>query len=199
MPGDSLASYLLGKQLRLRLRAEQELAELAATDGLTGLANRRRLDMVLKQEWSRSMRSGTPLSLLMIDVDHFKAFNDRHGHHGGDVALRNVAKTLAAIIRRPGDLAARYGGEEFMVVLPGTDLQGAKALAEKIRLAIESLPPFASDKHPVTVSIGIASQHPRSGEKQTQLFSEADKALYQAKRNGRNRVECPIDNSSPAP
>jgi len=192
-------SYLLGKQLRLRLRAEQELAELAATDGLTGLANRRRLDMVLKQEWSRSMRSGTPLSLLMIDVDHFKAFNDRHGHHGGDVALRNVARTLAAIIRRPGDLAARYGGEEFMVVLPGTDLQGAKALAEKIRLAIEALPPFASDKHPVTVSIGIASQRPRSGEKQTQLFSQADKALYQAKRNGRNRVECPIDNSSPAP
>ncbi|MFK3796476.1 diguanylate cyclase [Pseudomonas sp. NPDC088444] len=182
-------SYLLGQQLKLRHRAERELAELAATDGLTGLANRRRLDMVLRQEWARSMRSGTPLSLLMIDVDHFKAFNDRHGHHGGDVALRNVAKTLAANIRRPGDLAARYGGEEFMVVLPETDLRGAYALAEKIRIAIESLPPYASETHPVTVSIGVASQRPRSGDKQPQLLADADTALYQAKRNGRNRVE----------
>ena len=183
-------SYLLGKQLRLRQLAERELAELAATDGLTGLANRRRLDMVLKQEWARSARSDSPLSMLMIDVDHFKAFNDRHGHYGGDVALRNVAKTLSLNIRRPGDLAARYGGEEFLVILPETDMQGAQVLAEKIRSAIESMPPYASDKHSVTVSIGVASQRPRAGEKQTQLFSDADMALYQAKRNGRNRVEC---------
>lgn len=182
-------SYLLGKQLKLRQRAEQELAELAATDGLTGLANRRRLDMVLRQEWARSLRSGSHLSLMMIDVDHFKAFNDRHGHHGGDVALRNVAKTLTANIRRPGDLAARYGGEEFTVVLPETDLKGASALAEKIRAAIEALPPYASDKHSITVSIGIASQRPRSGDTQAQLLTDADSALYRAKRNGRNRVE----------
>jgi diguanylate cyclase (GGDEF)-like protein len=186
-------SYLLGKQLRLRLQAERELAELASTDGLTGLANRRHLDYVMNQEWSRGMRSGKSLSLLMIDVDHFKAFNDRHGHHGGDVALRNVARTLAASIRRPGDLAARYGGEEFLVVLPETDLQGARVIAEKIRAAIEALPPFAGDRQSITVSIGIACQRPASGLKPSQLFDDADKALYQAKRNGRNRVELAVE------
>ena len=182
-------SYLLGKQLKLRHIAERELAELASTDGLTGLANRRRLDQVFQQEWSRGMRSGKPLSLLMIDVDHFKAFNDRHGHHGGDVALRSVAQTLAAAIRRPGDLAARYGGEEFLVVLPETDLQGARIIAEKIRTAIEGLPPYAGDKHPVTVSIGIASRLPRASDRQAQLFTDADNALYRAKHSGRNRTE----------
>ncbi|WP_296188508.1 sensor domain-containing diguanylate cyclase [Pseudomonas sp. UBA1879] len=182
-------SYLLGKQLKLRHIAERELAELASTDGLTGLANRRRLDQVFQQEWSRGMRSGKPLSLLMIDVDHFKAFNDRHGHHGGDVALRSVAQTLAAAIRRPGDLAARYGGEEFLVVLPETDLQGARVIAEKIRTAIEGLPPYAGDKHPVTVSIGIASRLPRASDRQAQLFTDADNALYRAKHSGRNRTE----------
>jgi diguanylate cyclase (GGDEF)-like protein len=182
-------SYLLGKQLRLRERAERELAELASTDGLTGLANRRRLDQVLKQEWSRGSRAGQPLSLLMIDVDHFKAFNDRHGHHGGDEALRLVAQTIAGMIRRPGDLAARYGGEEFSVVLPETDLAGAKALAEKIREAVQALPRFPNDAYSITISIGIASQTPTPGETHGQLFVIADRALYQAKNNGRNRVE----------
>jgi diguanylate cyclase (GGDEF)-like protein len=182
-------SWLLGKQLRLRQNAERELAELASTDGLTGLANRRRLDQVLKQEWARGTRSGKYLSLLMIDVDHFKAFNDRHGHQSGDVALRKVAHTLFANIRRPGDLAARYGGEEFLVVLPETDLAGARLLAEKIRAAIESLPPFEDDTSPVTVSIGIASQLPKTSNKPDELFDVADKALYLAKNNGRNRVE----------
>ncbi|MDH0746295.1 diguanylate cyclase [Pseudomonas sp. GD03842] len=182
-------SYLLGKQLQLRQKAERELAELAATDGLTGLANRRHLDRVLRQEWARSARTGKPLSLLMIDVDHFKAFNDRHGHHGGDIALRNVAQALSANIRRPGDLAARYGGEEFIAVLPETDLKGAHALAETIRAAIAVLPPYAGDQHAVTVSIGVASRIPDSSEKEAQLFTEADDALYRAKRRGRNRVE----------
>jgi len=137
----------------------------------------------------RGMRSGKSLSLLMIDVDHFKAFNDRHGHHGGDVALRNVAQTISANIRRPGDLAARYGGEEFLVVLPETDLAGARVLAEKIRAAIESLPPFEEDPLPITASIGIASHLPHAADRPEQLFNVADKALYLAKRNGRNRVE----------
>jgi diguanylate cyclase (GGDEF)-like protein len=182
-------SYLLGKQLQLRQRAERELAELAATDGLTGLANRRRLDQVLKHEWARAMRSGQPLSLLMIDVDHFKAFNDRHGHHLGDQALRTVAHSIRSCIHRPGDLAARYGGEEFLVVLSGTDLQGARMIAEHIRAAVQALPLVVSDAQPITVSIGIASQLPRATERQAALFSIADKALYLAKRNGRNRVE----------
>jgi diguanylate cyclase (GGDEF)-like protein len=182
-------SYLLGKQLRLRQRAERELAELASTDSLTGLANRRRLDQVLKQEWSRGSRSGQPLSLLMIDVDHFKAFNDRHGHHGGDEALRQVAHTIAGTIRRPGDLAARYGGEEFSVVLPGTTLDGAKAIAEKIRAAIQALPRFPNDAYSITVSIGLASQTPTLTDTHADLFVVADKALYEAKKRGRNRVE----------
>jgi diguanylate cyclase (GGDEF)-like protein len=182
-------SWLLSKQLRLRHLAERELAELAATDGLTGLANRRRLDAIFKQEWARSIRSERPISVLMIDVDHFKAFNDRHGHHGGDIALRNVAKTLEASIRRPGDVAARYGGEEFLVVLPETDLTGARLLAEQIRQAIEALPPLSEDGHPITVSIGAASARPEAGDQQARLFSEADQALYHAKSRGRNRVE----------
>jgi diguanylate cyclase (GGDEF)-like protein len=183
-------SWLLSKQLRLRHLAERELAELAATDGLTGLANRRRLDTVFKQEWARSIRSHRPISVLMIDVDHFKTFNDRHGHHGGDIALRNVAKTLETHIRRPGDIAARYGGEEFLVVLPETDVSGARLLAEQIRTAIEAIAPLNQDGQPLTVSIGVASAKPKTGDQQTQLFGEADQALYQAKRNGRNRVEC---------
>ncbi|MBD8705133.1 GGDEF domain-containing protein [Pseudomonas sp. CFBP 13711] len=182
-------SWLLGRQLRLRQNAERELAALASTDGLTGLANRRRLDQVLKQEWARGMRSGRPLALLMIDVDHFKAFNDRHGHHGGDVALRSVAQTLAASIRRPGDLAARYGGEEFMVVLPETDKAGACVIADKLRLAIEALPAFADDTAPITVSIGVTTHLPVSHDVPELLFQAADRALYRAKKNGRNRVE----------
>ncbi|TDV55652.1 diguanylate cyclase (GGDEF)-like protein [Pseudomonas graminis] len=187
--GILLLSWLLGRQLRLRQNAERELAGLASTDGLTGLANRRRLDQVLKQEWARGMRSGKPLALLMIDVDHFKAFNDRHGHHGGDVALRSVAQTLAASIRRPGDLAARYGGEEFMVVLPETDKAGACVIAEKLRQAIEALPLFAEDTVPITVSIGIATHLPVTHDQPELLFHAADRALYRAKKNGRNRVE----------
>lgn len=182
-------SWLLGRQLQLRQHAERELAGLAATDGLTGLANRRSLDQALKQEWARGMRSGQPLALLMIDVDHFKAFNDRHGHHGGDVALRSVAQALAASIRRPGDLAARYGGEEFMVVLPETNKTGACVLAEKLRLAIEALPPFGDDTLPITVSIGVATHLPVSHDVPEPLFHAADRALYRAKKNGRNRVE----------
>lgn len=182
-------SWLLGRQLRLRQNAERELAGLASTDGLTGLANRRRLDQVLKQEWARGMRSERPLALLMIDVDHFKAFNDRHGHHGGDVALRSVAQTLTASIRRPGDLAARYGGEEFMVVLPETDKAGACVIAEKLRLAIEALPTFAEDTVPITVSIGVATHLPATHDLPEPLFHAADRALYRAKKQGRNRVE----------
>lgn len=182
-------SWLLGRQLRLRQNAERELAGLASTDGLTGLANRRRLDQVLKQEWARGMRSERPLALLMIDVDHFKAFNDRHGHHGGDVALRSVAQTLTASIRRPGDLAARYGGEEFMVVLPETDKAGACVIAEKLRLAIEALPTFAEDTVPITVSIGVATHLPATHDLPEPLFHAADRALYRAKKLGRNRVE----------
>jgi len=182
-------TLLLGRELRRRQEAEQGLATLAATDSLTGLANRRRLDQVLRQEWARAQRNGKPLAVLMIDVDHFKAFNQRHGHAGGDHALREVAKTIEASIRRPADVAARYGGEEFQVVLPETDLAGARLLAERIRTSVEALAPFADDVHAVTVSIGIgvsATQHDLSG-----VLGAADEALYRAKAKGRNRVEGP--------
>ncbi|GFM74903.1 diguanylate cyclase [Pseudomonas cichorii] len=182
-------TLLLCRELRRRHMAEDKLASLAATDGLTGLANRRQLDDALDIEWARALRSGKLLSLLMIDVDHFKAFNERHGHQGGDEALRKVAYTLSRNIRRPGDIAARYGGEEFVVVLPETDLQGAMVLAESIRLAVEAIPPFTDDTQSITVSIGVASQIVQQNSKLEALFGLADKALYQAKNNGRNRVE----------
>ncbi|MEE4956250.1 sensor domain-containing diguanylate cyclase [Pseudomonas alliivorans] len=180
---------LLCRELRRRQRAEDQLACLAATDGLTGLDNRRQMDASMETEWSRAQRSGKPLSMLMIDVDHFKAFNERHGHQGGDQALRKVAQTIASNIRRPGDMAARYGGEEFVVVLPETDSKGALKIAENVRKAIETLPPFPGDEQPITVSIGVASQMVHSGDKLAAFFGIADKALYQAKNNGRNRVE----------
>lgn len=184
-------TLLLGRELRRRQEAEQGLATLAATDSLTGLANRRRLDQVLRQEWARAQRNRKPLAVLMVDVDHFKAFNQRHGHAGGDHALREVAKTIEASIRRPADLAARYGGEEFQVVLPETDLAGARLLAERIRTSVEALAPFANDAHSVTVSIGIGlsgTQHDLSS-----VLGAADEALYRAKAKGRNRVEGPED------
>ncbi|MCD5993938.1 diguanylate cyclase [Pseudomonas sp. CDFA 602] len=180
---------LLCRELRRRHRAEDKLASLAATDGLTGLDNRRQLDEAMETEWARSQRSGRQLSLLMIDVDHFKAFNERHGHQGGDKALRQVALTIANNIRRPGDKAARYGGEEFVVVLPETGIEGALLIAEGIRRSVESMPSFAGDGRPITVSIGVASEIIQPGDKLTAFFGMADKALYQAKNNGRNRVE----------
>ncbi|WP_028696395.1 sensor domain-containing diguanylate cyclase [Pseudomonas cremoricolorata] len=182
-------SLLLGRELRRRQVAEQNLEALAATDGLTGLANRRRLDQVLRQEWARAQRNAQPLAVLMIDVDDFKAFNQRHGHAGGDHALREVALTLQRCIRRPADLAARYGGEEFQVVLPETDLAGAYWLAERIRQAVAALPPFGGDSTPVTVSIGIAVHTAQTQQDLTTLLGLADEALYRAKAAGRNRVE----------
>ena len=124
----------------------------------------------------------------MIDVDHFKAFNDRHGHQGGDEALRSVAQVIGSHIRRPADLAARYGGEEFAVILPHTDASGARAIAERIRQGIQHLPPVAGDSEPVTVSIGLSTWDKRSSASLEQLLLSADRALYEAKNSGRNRV-----------
>lgn len=181
-------TWLLSRELRLRLHAEQELAELAATDALTGLANRRALDEALQREWARAQRADKPLSLLMIDADHFKAFNDRHGHPAGDEALRRLARVIGDNIRRPGDLAARYGGEEFAVVLPETDAQGALNLAQKIRAAMAALAPFNGDRQAITVSIGACTASPSGEGTLEQLLRKADQALYQAKHDGRDRV-----------
>ncbi|TFB42633.1 sensor domain-containing diguanylate cyclase [Pseudomonas sp. F01002] len=183
-------TWLLSRELRLRHNAEQELAQLAATDALTGLANRRTLDQVLRHEWFRAQRSGQPLSLLMIDADHFKAFNDRHGHQAGDDALRSVAKLISDNVRRPADLVARYGGEEFSVILAETDSQGAQQIAEHIRATVEQLPLVADAESPITVSIGISTWTTSAEISLEQLLFAADKALYQAKESGRNRVVC---------
>lgn len=181
-------TLLLCRELRLRHHAERELEQLAATDALTGVANRRTLDQALRHEWFRAQRSGKPLSVLMIDADHFKAFNDRHGHQGGDEALRAVAKVICANVRRPGDLVARYGGEEFSVILPETDSAGAQLIAEHIRAAVEQLPLMEGAESPITVSIGISTWTSATEISLEQLLFAADKALYQAKEGGRNRV-----------
>lgn len=181
-------TWMLTQELRRRQRAERVLSELAATDALTGLANRRTLDQRLRLEWDRAQRSAEPLTLLMIDVDHFKAFNDQHGHRRGDEALRNVAQVINSNIRRPADLAARYGGEEFAVVLPHTDSDGALLIAEHIRSSVERLPRLAGETQPITVSIGLATWDKRSRTALEDLLLSADRALYEAKHSGRNRI-----------
>ncbi|WP_347908904.1 sensor domain-containing diguanylate cyclase [Pseudomonas grandcourensis] len=183
-------TWLLCRELRRRQSAEQELAQLAATDALTGVANRRSLDQTLRHEWFRAQRSGKPLSLLMIDADHFKAFNDRHGHQAGDDALRALAEVIRANVHRPADLVARYGGEEFSVILAETDSEGAKQIAEHIREAVQKLPLVDPGEPPMSVSIGIATWTAASDINLEQLLFSADKALYQAKEGGRNRVVC---------
>jgi diguanylate cyclase (GGDEF)-like protein len=181
-------TWLLCRELRLRYNAEQELAQLAATDALTGVANRRTLDQTLRHEWFRAQRSGKPLSVLMIDADHFKAFNDRHGHQAGDQALRALAGVIKANVHRPTDLVARYGGEEFSVVLAETDSEGTRQIAEQIREQVQQLPLMAGDEQPMSVSIGISTWTTASDISLEQLLFAADKALYQAKEGGRNRV-----------
>lgn len=172
--------------------ANQRLEALALQDGLTGLANRHHLDQVLDREYRRAARNGTPLALMMLDVDRFKAFNDLYGHQGGDEALRRIARALTATMRRPADLAARYGGEELAVLLPETDLQGAAELAERVRAAVRGLrlTHEGSEFGIATVSIGVAAilPHPGSDDMSAALVGRADEALYAAKRAGRDRV-----------
>ena len=175
-----------------------ELQRLSMVDGLTGIANRRRFDEVLEREWRRARRERYPLSLLMLDVDHFKAYNDHYGHLAGDDALRRVARAIEVNGRRPGDFVGRYGGEEFVCILPTSDAAGALAVGEQCRGAVEALAiPHAGSSVAavVSVSIGVATIEPSGGDALATLLERADDALYQAKREGRNRV-CP---SHPTP
>ncbi|MDU4962337.1 MAG: diguanylate cyclase [Sporomusaceae bacterium] len=173
--------------------ANAKLRMLSLSDGLTGLANRRSLEEFLDKEWRFSLRENLPLTLLMLDVDWFKLYNDTYGHQAGDICLQRLASVLTKAVERSGDLAARYGGEEFIVVLRKTDQQGGQTLAEQIRRAIESLciEHAASNTAPfVTISLGIATLIPRPGKTYRQLIDAADRALYQAKENGRNCWAC---------
>lgn len=177
-----------------RAQAEQmrdAMQELAESDALTGLANRRRFDEALETEWRRLARSAGPLSLIMLDLDQFKAFNDTYGHVAGDECLRRIAGVLAQTVRRAPDVAARYGGEEFACVLPGTDLHGAEVIAELIQAAIHAIaiPHAASTVAPyVTASIGVATMICERASLPVNVVQAADFCLYQAKQAGRDRI-----------
>ncbi|MBT9516619.1 MAG: diguanylate cyclase [Methyloversatilis discipulorum] len=171
--------------------ANQELTRLTSLDGLTGLSNRRHFDETMLREWRRAARYKRPLSLVLVDVDHFKQYNDTYGHLAGDECLKTVASALQAVSRRPSDLVARYGGEEFALVLPETDLSGARSVAEGLCDAIRALqlPHAAAASGHVTISVGVASLMPGNGVGGPQnLIAEADLALYAAKSGGRDRV-----------
>jgi diguanylate cyclase (GGDEF)-like protein len=172
-------------------RANKRLQGLSYEDGLTGIPNRRHFDEVIEREWKRARRVGSAVSLIMIDVDDFKAFNDAYGHQRGDECLILLAHVLRKSLKRPGDLAARYGGEEFVVLLPETAAQGAQEIAETIRSSVEAmkltpggLPPEAV----VTISLGVVTRCPTGGLLHGTIIRAADEALYLAKQEGRNRV-----------
>lgn len=183
-------------EMRYQLQqANRKLKMMALRDGLTGIMNRRYFDDVIAKEFKRTARTKTSLSLLMCDIDQFKPYNDNYGHQGGDDCLKLVTKIMQSVIKRPGDVLARYGGEEFAVVLPETDIAGAKVVAELLRTEIESaaIPhAYSSGINIVTLSIGVSSVQPvldDVSEKSIRAFIEmADKGLYQAKDQGRNRV-----------
>jgi diguanylate cyclase (GGDEF)-like protein len=208
----ALAGTLLALAYRLRVRAlnarqrkleadvaertcelaasNAKLAELSLTDGLTGLTNRRGFDAGLADAWARALRSGEPVALAMLDVDHFKLYNDEYGHQAGDQCLREVANVIAAHARRPGDVAARYGGEEFALLPPSASGPDALKIAQAMcdRLAARALPHARSSFGFVSVSIGVASLIPGPDNSMDLLISLADNALYQAKHEGRNRA-----------
>lgn len=181
----------LRESQRQLTEANLELQRLMNLDGLTGLNNRRRFDEYLQAEWRRAARERAPLSLLLVDVDHFKRYNDRYGHLGGDEALKRVAAAIQGSCHRPADLAARFGGEEFAVILPETPSQGAKQLAETIHkrvAAFEGPAGGASVESHLTVSIGVATATPHPDSSALEFIMRADQALYEAKKAGRNRT-----------
>lgn len=179
--------------------AQVALEQLATLDGLTGLANRRCFDTTLAAEWARALRQKQPLSLLMVDVDNFKAYNDANGHLGGDECLKRIASAVASEMRA-NDLVARYGGEEFAVILPNQSLKGAAIVAERIRCRVEQLkvPNGRGANDHVTVSIGAATAIASCDTTACQLVATADAALYRAKHMGRNRISLPATEPDPA-
>jgi len=173
--------------------AQIALEQLATRDGLTGLANRRCFDDTLHAEWARALRQHQPLSLLMVDVDNFKAYNDANGHLGGDECLKRIATAVSSEMRA-NDLVARYGGEEFAVILPNQSLKGAASVAERIRTRVEQLqvPNRLAPSQRVTVSIGAATAIASPENSASDLVAIADEALYRAKHMGRNRISLPL-------
>jgi diguanylate cyclase (GGDEF)-like protein len=186
---DDMTRKLAAREEELRI-ANQHLDELASLDGLTGLANRRGFDHRLEDEWRQAREHGEPIALMMIDIDHFKLYNDHYGHVCGDDCLRAVSETLSVVTLADAVMVARYGGEEFALLLPGVDSDRAAALAETARKAVEELL-MAHAEAPcghVTVSVGVASLVPQPRQAAADLVEAADHALYGAKRRGRNTV-----------
>jgi diguanylate cyclase (GGDEF)-like protein len=171
-------------------QANQELHRISMTDGLTGLANRRVFDESLVREWRRCARLKKPISVVMLDVDYFKKFNDRYGHQAGDQCLKATAKVIASAVPRASDLAARYGGEEFVLILSETDGEGARAVASRIREQVAGLKVANEDSphHYVTLSCGISTVLPGDDKPIEKLVKSADNALYLAKKQGRNGI-----------
>jgi diguanylate cyclase (GGDEF)-like protein len=170
--------------------ANEKLQQLASSDGLTNIANHRSFKDFLSQEWRRAMRQQTPISLLLMDIDYFKAYNDTYGHQSGDDCLKKIASALSKTANRPTDLVARYGGEEFAIVLSHTDIDGALTVAKAIRFKVEELKiPHAGStaNEYVTLSIGIATETPKMNSSPEEVVAAADKALYRAKESGRNQ------------
>jgi diguanylate cyclase (GGDEF)-like protein len=177
-------TLFLAREIGRRAMAEEKLEELATTDALTGLKNRRKFDIEIDQEWRRAAPNKTPVAVLMIDADHFKAYNDTYGHQAGDQVLVGIAICISDAVRRAGDCPTRYGGEEFAVLLPGLSAVEAFVVAETIRLKVEQ---WSEDPNVTTVSVGVASMTPTASIDWSYLIQAADKALYAAKASGRNR------------
>ncbi len=179
------------RDVTVQKQLEDRLRELSATDGLTLLANRRSFDEALEREWHRATRHGEPVSLVMADIDYFKAYNDRYGHLAGDLCLQQVATAIAAAVRMEGAVVARYGGEEFAVILPHTDVAAAQEVAEALRRRVEALG-IAHAGNPetgrITISVGISTRTPQQSADFISLMQSADQALYRAKESGRNSV-----------
>ena len=191
-----LKQAILYQQLQEANLASQRLAN---TDALTLVANRRRFDECLDQEWRRLVREQAPLSLILCDIDFFKAYNDTYGHQAGDYCLQQVAKAIAQCVQRPADLVARYGGEEFAVILPFTESSGAVCVAENIRCRVKALEMDHANSplgKKVTLSLGVASTIPSLESCPEALISNADKSLYQAKQLGRDRAISYFSHSS---
>ncbi|HEX5277757.1 MAG TPA: diguanylate cyclase [Fluviicoccus sp.] len=185
-----LQEILVNYQSDELIRLNRQLDRIAHQDALTGIPNRRSFDIASEREWEIALRQGQPLSLLLLDVDFFKRYNDTYGHEGGDHCLQAVARAVHDAMLRPADLAARYGGEEFVVLLPDTPLQGAVEVAERVLAAVDGcriLHAASSVAPHVTVSIGVATATPTPGQPLAELLRQADAALYQAKEHGRHQ------------
>lgn len=178
------------------MQQAQQLSLLSQQDALTGLANRRYLDETLDNEWRRALRHETPLTIMMVDIDFFKPYNDSLGHLKGDQCLKDIATAISSIAARSGDLVARYGGEEFLLLFPMTNAQQAKIQAERLMNAIKKIAivhPCSSVSPYVTISVGVATTNPRLNDSISAFVSRADHALYQAKTNGRNQYQIALN------